>query len=594
MRLYFKSIHRSMLFSFVILLVPVVITFFAIFSYFNEKALLKNSEEYTIQLIEQVNNKVDSYIDFMENISNMILYTDEPVRYITSDFKNKEERSYLENNIEEQFKTILELREDIYNIAIYGENGRLILNDGNEAINPNIDIKSKGWYKKAMEANGKITLTAAHVQNIIDNKYRWVVNMSKAIVDPQTNQAVGVFWVDFRFNALSNFCESIHLGNKGYVFVLDEAGNLVYHPKQQLIYSGLEVERIADVMNSKTESFLIDNKDAGRRRLYTISRSDKTNWTVVGVSSTKELFRNKEQVQILYLIITCIILFTAVMISYFISKQISRPIKLLKESMREVEVGNFELASPIVINDSEIGKLGKTFSIMIEKIKTLMDEKLKEEEVKRQLEFKALQAQINPHFLYNTLDSIVWMAESGKNQEVIIMTVSLARLLRQSISNESSIVTIGQEINYVKSYLTIQKKRYQDQLNFKIEVPLEIQHHEIVKLTLQPIVENAIYHGIKYKDSKGEIQIKGYEEQDCIIIEIIDDGIGMDETTLGNILKKKPSTTKNGVGIYNVNKRIKLQYGEAYGLHYESRLNEGTRVILKLPDKKTVKVRDIE
>jgi len=181
------------------------------------------------------------------------------------------------------------------------------------------------------------------------------------------------------------------------------------------------------------------------------------------------------------------------------------------------------------------------------------------------------------------------MAEGGNNQEVVIMTASLAKLLRQSISNEEELVTIEKEVGYVKSYLTIQKMRYRDQLTFEIDVDPAIYSFLIVKLTLQPLVENAIYHGIKYRETKGTIIIKGHETETGIIIQVIDNGIGMDKETLYHIFDKKEKNAKNnGVAVENVNRRIKLHYGEEYGLKYESKVDEGTTVSIILPKEEGV------
>ena len=178
---------------------------------------------------------------------------------------------------------------------------------------------------------------------------------------------------------------------------------------------------------------------------------------------------------------------------------------------------------------------------------------------KRQAQYLALQNQINPHFLYNTLDSIIWMAEGKKYEDVVLMTASLARLLRQSISNEDETVLIGQEIQYVKSYLTIQKMRYKDKLEFEINVDPSINSVHIVKLVLQPIVENAIYHGLKYKESKGMLTVNGYQKDENAVIEIADDGVGMDEETLNRIFEKhKVNYRSNGVGVYNVQRRLSI------------------------------------
>ncbi len=221
---------------------------------------------------------------------------------------------------------------------------------------------------------------------------------------------------------------------------------------------------------------------------------------------------------------------------------------------------------------------------MTSQIRQLMEQNIYEQEQKRQSELKALRSQINPHFLYNTLDSIIWMAEGGKNKEVVRMTAALARLLRQSISNDNELISIEKEIDYAGSYLTIQKMRYRDKLEYEIEVDEEIKHKEIINLILQPLVENAIYHGIKYRGSKGLVRITGRGEGDKIILTVSDNGIGMDETALEEIFdRSKAREGNNGVGVYNVQTRIQLYYGTEYGLHFESRLGEGTQVTVTIP-----------
>ena len=199
---------------------------------------------------------------------------------------------------------------------------------------------------------------------------------------------------------------------------------------------------------------------------------------------------------------------------------------------------------------------------------------------------KALQAQINPHFLYNTLDSVIWMSEAGQSDEVVEMTSALAKLLRQSISNDHEQVELGQEMEYVKNYLTIQKMRYQDKLEYTIEVDPQVRHVMIVKLVLQPIVENAIYHGIKYKGSKGTLRIRAFAESEDVCIVIEDNGIGMDDTALNIIFDETQKIHKqNGVGVPNVQKRLKLYYGDKYGITYESKVGIGTRATIRIPQR---------
>lgn len=208
----------------------------------------------------------------------------------------------------------------------------------------------------------------------------------------------------------------------------------------------------------------------------------------------------------------------ALVISNILSREITQPIQRLKDSMALVQEGNFQVGNVEVESNNEIGSLTETFHTMTCRIQELMDEIISEQEAKRKSELKALQSQINPHFLYNTLDSIIWMAEGKRNEEVVLMTASLARLLRQNISNEDEEILISQEVEYCKNYLTIQKMRYQDKLEFKIQVEPSIQNEKIIKLVLQPLIENAIYHGLKYKESKGLLFLRGYEKEGDIFL----------------------------------------------------------------------------
>ena len=297
-----------------------------------------------------------------------------------------------------------------------------------------------------------------------------------------------------------------------------------------------------------------------------------------------ELLKSSKEANDIYMLTAIVLVLIAMLLSIFISKSITHPIQKLRDSMKRVQEGDFTAADLPVPYENEIGSLTQSFNVMTHKIEDLMEQNVHEQEQKRKSELKALQSQINPHFLYNTLDSIIWMAEGKKYEDVVLMTASLARLLRQSISNEDETVSIGQEIQYAKSYLTIQKMRYKDKLEFEIDVDPSVNMIPIVKLVLQPIIENAIYHGLKYKESKGMILVKGYRQGDNAVLEVKDDGVGMDEETLSHIFEKhKVNYHSNGVGVYNVQKRLVLYYGKDYGLHYQSKKGEGTTVTVVIP-----------
>lgn len=577
----YMNIRTSILISFSTLIVCALLVFVFVSVHYTENMVKSNSVDYTTKIIKQINTDMDSYISSMENISVLVSKNSDVQSYLFEDnSKAKEQTSY--KHILELFETVKETRKDICNIAIVGTDGKSIINDGNDSISEYISLYELDWYRNAFLKAGKAFISSSHVQNLIKDNYKWVMTLSRTLRNPYTNEQEGVFFIDLNYNAISDLCENNSLGNKGYVFIIDENGNIIYHPKQQLLYSGLLTENIQDIVGHEDNYFV--KKVKGDNYLYTFSKSKETGWTVVGVVYMDELMKNSKDMKILYGILTGFLLGLTMIISIVISKEITKPLKILKDSMKEVEKGNFESASIEVTERNEIGSLSRAFNIMMEEIQNLMEQNIQEQKQKRKSELKALQAQIKPHFLYNTLDSIIWMAEGNKTKDVVLMTSSLAKLLRQSISNEDEVVTIEKEISYVRSYLTIQKMRYKDKLEFEIKMESQIYHENIIKLVLQPIVENAIYHGIKYKEGKGMLLIEAHELKDEIEILIKDNGVGMTKDKLEHIFDANIVNEKsNGVGIHNVQMRLQLSYGKEYGLFYKSSPMEGTTVSIRIP-----------
>ncbi|UUZ84770.1 sensor histidine kinase [Paenibacillus sp. P26] len=286
----------------------------------------------------------------------------------------------------------------------------------------------------------------------------------------------------------------------------------------------MKTERIDKLLAAGKGSFRTDEGD--QARIYTIEDSG-FGWKIVGVAYVDHLIANKTQMQISFLLWGAVCFVVAFMMSVFLSRRLSRPILQLQERMKEVEKGNFDIQVPVG-NTREIGRLARTFNLMVGRIKELMAQVVEEQEFKRKTELSALQAQINPHFLYNTLDSIIWMAESKKSEEVVLMTSALSKLFRASISKGEELVPIRNEMEHIFNYLTIQKIRYRDKLEFHIDTDPDILHFQTLKIVLQPIVENAIYHGIKNKYGVGVIRITGEKRDGEIRLQVIDNGVGME------------------------------------------------------------------
>ena len=577
----FKSIQSTMLVSFSALMVLAMLVFMVIAMRYTSGTIYENSINYMSQIIQQVNYDIDTYIEYMENISSVIAKSSDVPRYLFDQNQTEAEREAEKERILTQFQTIMESRDDIYNVAAVAKNGRYIINQGDDELTGYVDIESLDWYQAAMESKSGIAVSSSHVQNAIQSSYKWVITLSRALVNNQTGEREGLFFVDLNYSAISDLCNNNSIEEKGYIFVLDAEGNIVYHPKQQLMYGGLKTENIDAIMECKEDSLIID--EGGDSKLYTMSKSKRTGWTVVGAAYTSELLKNNEQAQMWYLLVASILLLAVIGISSIISREITKPIRSLRDSMRKVQNGQFDTHVE-VITENEIGSLGRSFNLMTSEIQALMEQNVYEQKQKRKSELKALQAQINPHFLYNTLDSIIWMSEAGENDEVVEMTSALARLLRQSISNDQEEVELEKEIEYVKNYLTIQKMRYKDKLEFFIYVDPRVAHVPIIKLVLQPLVENAIYHGIKYKETKGNLKIYARPVDGRVEIVVADDGIGMDEDVMEHIFDEhRKEQKRNGVGVPNVQKRLKLQYGSEYGIRYESVKGAGTKAVITIP-----------
>ena len=575
----FSSIQSVIFATVAVLVLSAVVIVTGVSMKFTNTSIFENSSEYTHTIIQQMNQNIDSYIDYMENIAYLISSNEDVQDYLFDEKIDNEGRYRILN----QFQTILDSRSDIRNVGIISKNGRMLINDGSKSVNQDLDLNTQEWYATALEKPNGPILTSSHVQHIISGERPWVITLSRGIRDRSgSGEKEGVFFIDLNYSAISGLCDQSTVGTKGYAFILDAKGNIVYHPQQQQLYNELQTENISLIMDTDEDTVLTGTGNDGK--LYSISRSEKTGWTVVDCTNVKELLSKSRQAQSVYVLTAIILVIVALLFSRFMARSITLPIQKLRDSMKKVQEGDFSVSDVVVDSKNEIGSLTKSFDVMTHRIHELMEQNVHEQEEKRKSELKALQSQINPHFLYNTLDSIIWMAEGKKNEEVVLMTASLARLLRQSISNEDEVVPIANEVEYARGYLTIQKMRYKDKLEFQIEVDPSILHIPLIKLVLQPIIENAIYHGLKYKESKGLLIVKGFMKDGNAVLQVIDDGVGMDEETLAHIYDKhKVNYHSNGVGVYNVQKRLKLYYGEDYGITYTSELGKGTTATITIP-----------
>lgn len=573
-----KSIQVLITFSFSILIFFIICAIAFLSYHITGTVVEENTNEYVYQLVKQVNNDIDYYLKTVETIAENIRYNNDLNEYVRT------EDQELEKDIISDLNTYVESRNDIINIVFISNKGKVFHNNLQLKLKDNINFEDFEWYKKAKNEE-KFVVSESHIQRLFESRYKWVVSCSTLLKSPYYEENLGVLLVDINYNLINDMVSSIKLGQKGYVFIVDNNGDIVYHPKQQLLYSGLKSEDMDTILNSEdgTKTVVEDRK----KKQYTITTSKYSGWKVVSSVYMEDILSYKPNLDRFFFIMGTLAIFISIFISVLISRSILHPIKKLVNTMHQVEEGNLDVSIDIK-NDNEIGELAKAFNLMTNRVNNLVNQNKKIEKNKRKNELRALQAQINPHFLYNTLDSIIWMAESKNYKAVVTMTSALAKLFRISISKGEQYITVAEEIEHVENYLKIQKIRYGDHLDYHIDVEEDIKQNKIIKLIIQPIVENAIYHGIKNVPGGGMIDISVKKYDNKILITIADDGVGMSEQEINLLFSKNQELPKEkklgGVGVRNVDNRIKLYYGEDYGLEIESEIYEGTTVKAWLPN----------
>ncbi len=534
-------------------------------------------------LLGQLVKQIDSYIAGMEQISMAVQDDYQLISYLQND-DNASSSEY--TSIQQRLGNYIEARDDISDIIIVSHSGGIISGNPDMDLNPWMDISNKEWYRSALEAEGETVVSSSYVQNIVAGRYSWVVSLSREIVSPLDGKFLGVLLVDLKFNRIKELCQSLVVGRKGYNFIIDSDRNYIFHPSQQLIYSELRMEPIDSIyslLDNENESFYHEND-----RYFMIKTSSLTGWHLISVTYESDIVTDWQYVQISYSFLGLVLFLIVGLATNRISSGITRPVRKLQEIMQSVDTGEFQLVGSIDATE-EISELAREYDTMVGHIRKLMDENIKEQELKRKSDLKALQAQINPHFLYNTLDSIIWMGEMGQSREVVLMTSALSKLFRISISRGRELITISDEIAHVESYLTIQKMRYKDKFDYELDIDPDLYKRSILKITLQPLVENAIYHGIKEVDHKGRIRITGEELAGRIKLEVVDNGKGMTEEEMSNLnsmLNSPPGSSgsfRQGTGVLNVHERIQLYFGKEYGLTYYPCSGGGTGISIIIP-----------
>ena len=525
-----------------------------------QQSLVRSAQTSSRQAVEQVSNTVAGYVSDMDGLLTLVKDT-------------LEETGRDDQLRREFFEDLLLIRTDVAAVTTYDSAGNLLdcrtlEHEPRENIYQNLSFQGQ-WLSKY----GEGYISQPHVESIFPGWYPWVVTM----IEPLERDGEEA-WValDLRFASISSYINNVGIGQHGYCFLMDESG-ILYHPQQQLIYSQLKSEDTAAL------AALPDGTYSENNVIYVLKTVEGSPWRVVGVSYVDELVTSSlwENFWLLALAAVAILL-AALVSSIVISRALSRPLKGLSRAMRQFEKNADTFTYAPVGGAREVQELSESFGHMVVKIQHLMETVRREEINLRKTELKALQAQINPHFLYNTLDSIAWMCEQGRNDEAVQMVNALAQLFRISISRGHELIPIRSELRHAESYLKIQKHRYKNQFSYRFDVDESCLDFLCNKITLQPIIENAIYHGINGLVDEGEIVITLRADGSDVVFTVADNGVGMEEEQIQAILRKERSD-HTGIGIKNVNDRLKIYFGEGYGITIDSEPDVGTTVTIRMP-----------
>jgi two-component system sensor histidine kinase YesM len=533
-------------------------------------------------LMTQVNRSVDAYLRNIMRLSETLYY---------GAVKNTD---IADDSVFGQMKLLYDNNDDsVENIALFSKDGELITAVPAARLKSTVEIKEEKWFLEALEKAENLHFSIPHVQYVFDNtetQYRWVISVSRAVeITRGSSVSQGVLLIDIRYSSLEQLLNSVTLGNGGYVYLISNSGQIIYHPKAQLIDSGRVQENHQNAALYRDGTY--EERFQGERRYVTVKSVGYTGWKLVGVTPVQGVSFGGMKARLFILFIVLLILFILSVINYYISSKITNPIHKLEESVRQLEEGKLD-TSVYIGGSYEIQHLGRSVAAMASQIQVLMQDIVAEHESKRKSEFDTLQSQINPHFLYNTLDIIVWMVENEKKSEAVKVVTALARFFRISLSKGKSIIPVRDELEHVRNYLMIQQMRFKNKFSYEIQAEEDVLELASLKLMLQPLVENAIYHGMEFMDGDGEILIQASlleeakEQEQYLCLVIRDNGLGMTKERVESLFANTshvPSGRGSGIGVRNVNERIKLYFGEYYGLTIESEPDEGTTIRIYLP-----------
>lgn len=572
---------RLLLYFVLVSIIPILVIGFISYT-ISGRVIRERAAQFSGQMVKQVTGEVNNLLLDSYKVSAMV----------TDDMLVQEVlRKPLNANIAKLYSTDLMLdtrlafiqssyRNEFFGFYVIGTNGGKYKSNFYSAKSG--DLTATDWFRRTVRSKGPVWFGAHRGSFAVETVGQPMVSVGFPIIDKATGRVSGAVLLDIEEGLIAKLIGS-RLGKTGYMYLVDGADRVISHPDKT--YLGIRVRRNDFTLSNIVNTAGYDVLPKKTEQSIVMKQAAINGWELVGVLPIREL--NKESWAVGWTIAWVLLCISCLAISaaWAIARSVANPIKQLMELMKKVEAGDLSVSMDVKYQD-EVGQLGHSFNIMVEEIKKLMDRVYWEQKELRKTELKALQAQINPHFLYNTLDSIIWLSRAKRFADIDKMATALTRLFRIGISRGRDMITIAEEIEHIRSYLTIQNIRYKNKFSYEIMVPEALQAYQTLKLILQPLVENAIYHGIKMKRELGKITVSATERDGLIVLVVRDTGIGMTPqqlTALENTLQNASGEKIESYGVKNVNERIKIFFGSDYGLTFHSEYGVGTSVEVRIP-----------
>lgn len=555
---------------------------------------LKNEvSKYVSNTLEQVNHNIDNTFVQLSNISANIGLNEKIQEILEKDSSRPLKEKISDDEVASQIIKDATINfTNIEALHIFSFNGEIYSMKGtNNSLKPGYNFTRKKWFEKMKKLDKKSLIIPTYIQTdtIEEGNSRKVFGYIIEINDVHTQKNIGYLMVEMDISIFANLLQSISSSQHSTI-IIDDNKTVIFHTQPEYLSSQFQTNFVSELLERK-EGNIIRNSKSGEE-IITFNTSTNTGWTVLSIMPTNILFSkiNSFKLALVYTIILCIL--SSIVIAILMSNSLTEPISFLKSRMKMAESGDFDIQIDVKSKD-EIGELSLSFNKMLSRIKILIQRVYQTEILRKEAELSALQAQINPHFLYNTLQIMDIMAEEKGADEISGSCRALAKIFRYSISKGQGLVSLQEEIQHVKNYVYIQQLRLGSRLKVQYNIDESLYKFEIIKLVLQPLVENAILHGIENSGRSCIIKLSAtVEKNGSLIINVEDDGVGMDEEELRNVqhslyleTEGGSGSEKCGIALRNVNYRIKLYYSDKYGMSIQSKRNVGTRVTLVLPAK---------